>query len=68
MADKYDPIGICIYCGKTSDQTKLKDEHIVPLNLNGASYYLRQVVVIAKKGHLHLKAALLAKCINRSVW
>lgn len=29
---RYEPVGICIYCGKT---TNLSDEHIIPLGLGG---------------------------------
>lgn len=38
MADKYSPIGECIYCGKTEDETELKKEHIVPYSLAGNSF------------------------------
>jgi hypothetical protein len=29
------PIGLCIYCGKTSKETKLTDEHEIPFSLDG---------------------------------
>ena len=34
----YDRIGKCIYCGKTGQGVKLKDEHIVPFSLHGKFY------------------------------
>lgn len=33
MTKKY--VGFCIYCGKSSDEAKLKKEHVYPLALNG---------------------------------
>lgn len=35
MAQKYDPIGFCIYCGKSGPSVKLGDEHIIPYGLGG---------------------------------
>jgi 5-methylcytosine-specific restriction endonuclease McrA len=29
------PVSACIYCGATEPDTKLTDEHIVPLSLGG---------------------------------
>jgi len=32
---RYRPINRCIYCGKSANQVKLTDEHIIPLSLGG---------------------------------
>mgnify|MGYP002713107760 CR=1 FL=1 len=38
MAIKFEPIGQCIYCGKTEAETELKKEHIIPYSLAGLSF------------------------------
>lgn len=38
MADTYEPIEKCIYCGKTEEESKLNREHIIPYSLGGHAF------------------------------
>ena len=60
MTNIYSPIGKCIYCGKTENETKLKKEHIVPYSLAGKSVLPKASCGICES----ITSAFEGKCVS----